>query len=254
MIISRGTKGIYLFSGLSVLFCLMLSCSSSSSTPTPPAKAAATMVSISVTSADTSIVVGQQEQMTATVTMSDGTTKAGIGTWGSDATAQATVTQTGVVTGISAGDADIYFNEGGLQGAKRMTVRSPWSMSGSGDTVFDMPTYVSEVTISATYTHAASNFIVWIGDELVVNELMGYDFGETSFTGTYETTGGTVQIEDSYGVSWSFTEVAPSGITMKKNTARQRSIITRRPVFTIRPGLDGNREYEIYKHAAQGIR
>jgi hypothetical protein len=83
----------------------------------------------------------------------------------------------------------------------------PWKVSGSGDTVFEMPTTVQRVTITAHYSGFAQNFIVHIAGEGVVSELMGTGFHETDFTGTYLTNGGTVEIVSSNGVAWTFTEV-----------------------------------------------
>ena len=80
-------------------------------------------------------------------------------------------------------------------------------MGGSGNQVFDMPTYVSRVHITGTYTGYASNFIVRIGGHLVVNDLLGTGFGPTVSDGTYLTTGGVVEITNSQGVAWAFTEI-----------------------------------------------
>lgn len=110
-----------------------------------------------------------------------------------------------------------------------------------GDNVFDMPTYVSRVRIIGTYTGYSSNFIVWVGEDLLVNELLGTGWGTTTYDGTLLTTGGVVQITNSSGVSWSFTEVpVTSPIT---NTARKIRKFTGQRV-------SGNREYEIYMRAA----
>ena len=84
---------------------------------------------------------------------------------------------------------------------------APWSRSGQGDTVFDMPTYITRIRIGGTYTGYAQNFVVYIAGRLVVNELMGSGFGQTRFEGTYLTSGGVVEIVSSSGVYWSFTEV-----------------------------------------------
>jgi len=201
-------KRFFLLSGLMVLLCLMLSCGKGSPTsPTPPTPTP-TPISVAVSSPNSTILVGQTEQMTATVTMSDGTTKPGAGTWGSDTMSVATVNQSGLVTGIAPGEVNIYFDEtGNGQGAKRLTVRTIWSRSGQGDMVFDMPTYVSRVRIIGTYTGYSSNFIVYVGGHLLVNELLGTGWGTTRYDGTLLTTGGVVEITYSSGVSWSFTEV-----------------------------------------------
>jgi hypothetical protein len=82
-----------------------------------------------------------------------------------------------------------------------------WSRNGSGDTVFDMPTYISRVRIIGTYTGYTSNFIVWVGNDLLVNELLGTGWGVTRYEGVLLTRGGVVQVKNSSGVSWSFTEV-----------------------------------------------
>jgi hypothetical protein len=82
-----------------------------------------------------------------------------------------------------------------------------WSRNGSGDTVFDMPTYISRVRIIGTYTGYTSNFIVWVGSDLLVNELLGTGWGVTRYEGVLLTHGGVVQVKNSSGVSWSFTEV-----------------------------------------------
>jgi len=257
---------------------------------------AVTVTGVSITSPNSTIIVGQTEQMTATVTWSDGTTKAGVGTWGSDNPSVAAVNQSGLVTGISAADATIFFDtasstpglgvsgimprpdvrggapvskirskrftfrphesSGGsgsgsydvaanMRGTKKMTVRNIWSRSGQGDMVFDMPTYVKRVRITATYTGYSSNFIVHIGGNYVVNELLGTGWGQTSFSGTYVTSGGTVEILHSSGVSWSFTEV----LATNSQTYSPRRV----PNF-IGPAGFGNREYEIYKRELEGRR
>lgn len=111
---------------LSVILCLVclifggLACSESPTTsePTP----SVTVVSITVTSARSTIVIGETEQMTATITMSDGSTKPGDGTWGSANTNTATVNQSGLVTGFGVGSVTIYHQSGGKQGSKLLIV------------------------------------------------------------------------------------------------------------------------------------
>lgn len=307
-------KRLFLFSSLLVLFCLMFSCKG----PTTPEKPSPTATSVTVSSPNSTIVIGQTEQMTATVRMSDGTTKTATGTWGSDTPSVAAVDQSGLVTAIAAGNATIYidvntagiiklnsmysttsttnqntmggtadiknfkatrslrgkkgFDEtvslsteegvlatelaterlrstgelnatGNLRGVKLMTVRKIWSRSGWGDMVFDMPTYVSRVRIIGTYTGYSSNFIVYVGGDLLVNELLGTGWGTTRYDGTLLTSGGIVEIKYSSGVWWSFTEVPVT--TAITNTTR------RIPRF-IGQSISGNREYEIYKRVAAG--
>ena len=83
-----------------------------------------------------------------------------------------------------------------------------FTKSGSVDTVFDLPGRVTQVRIEGTFTGATSNFIVRIGNKLVVNELLGTANPRTGFVGTYAIVGGgTVEIIGSSGVSWVFTEI-----------------------------------------------
>lgn len=88
------------------------------------------------------------------------------------------------------------------------TLPAIFTISGSGDNVFDLPARITRIKITGAYTDFASNFIVKIAGSLVVNELMGTGFNQTKFEGTYLiTAGGTVQITNSTGVVWTFTEV-----------------------------------------------
>ena len=135
----------------------------------------------------------------------------------------------------------IFNNTAGGQGSKPLTVQNVWSRSGVGDNVFDMPTYISRVKITGSYTGNSSNFIVYIGGDLIVNELLGTVWGQTSFSGTYLTTGGVVEIKYSSGVSWSFTEVPVT--TELTNPAGNI------PNFKGK-SVAGNHEYEIYKRVA----
>lgn len=222
-----------------------------------------TETAVEVTSARNTIYVGQREQMTATVTMSDGTTQTATGTWGSDNLSVAIVNQSGLVTGVGSGEVTIYIDTTGnqsglvteigsndmaiasLRGSKKLTVRSIWSKSGAGDSVFDMPTYVSRVRIIGTYKGYSSNFIVYVGGSLLVNELLGTGWGTTRYDGTLLTTGGVVEIKYSSGVSWSFTQVPTT--TAITNSTRKISYFPSQ--YDSR-----NREYEIYKRVAAEIK
>ncbi len=242
-------KNLLLSCSLLVLFCLMLSCGKNSTptTPTTPVTPTPTVASITVTSAHKLLVVGNTEQMTATATMSNGTTTVPSGTWSSNGPSVMSVNQSGLVTAIAVGGANIYFVEtSGVQGDKRMDVRTIWKVNGSGDNVFDMPTYVSRVQITGTYTGYSSNFIVYVGGHLLVNELLGTGWGQTNFSGTYLTTGGVVQITNSSGVAWTFTEVSPQNtMTISPST---------RPIFIRQSVPGGEREYETYKRESEGRR
>ena len=84
-----------------------------------------------------------------------------------------------------------------------------WSRTGQGNTVFDMPTYISRVQIVGTYSGYCQNFVVYIADRLIVNEILGtcsIAIGPR-YDGVHTTSGGVVETRISSGVSWSFTEV-----------------------------------------------
>ncbi len=84
-----------------------------------------------------------------------------------------------------------------------------FSIAGTGDTVFDVPTRVSRVRIKGAYGGRCQNFVVWIGSDLLVNVILGTCSiaSGTTFDGTYLTTGGVGRTELSTGVSWSITEI-----------------------------------------------
>jgi hypothetical protein len=86
--------------------------------------------------------------------------------------------------------------------------RPLFTSAGSGDNVFDMPTTVARVKITGDYPGRSTNFIVKIGGRLVVNELLGTAWPDgPHFEGTYLTSGGVVEITNSSGVAWTFTEI-----------------------------------------------
>lgn len=307
-------KKSFLFVGLFVPLFAVVSCKSPSSPETPKA----TVASVSVTSANSSIQVGQTEQMTATITMSDGSTKAATGTWGSDNMDVASVDQSGLVTAVSAGTATIYIdvnastlvsasaansaasvtssgsqtggqaagkNRGGkaglrgqkwggkkgaarnnkealekgietessdeaiarmrpestVRGSKSLTIHDLWSRSGTGANVFDMPSYVERVKIVGDYRgsdpYIGDNFVVWVGSDLLVNEILGTYWGSTHYEGIHLTTGGVVQVKYSNGVVWSLTEM-PVTAALTYNS--------RNPLKYSGKSAAGKGKYEIY--------
>lgn len=86
--------------------------------------------------------------------------------------------------------------------------RPLFTISGSGDNVFDMPTSVTRVKVTGDYPGRSTNFIVEVAGRLLVNELLGTAWPNgPHFEGTYITTGGVTAITHSSGVLWTFTEV-----------------------------------------------
>lgn len=83
----------------------------------------------------------------------------------------------------------------------------PWSQSGAGNTVFVMPSYFDRVRIRGTWNGSGtSNFIVSIGGNLVVNEILRNMPGRT-YEGVHLTRGGgQTEITNSSAIAWVFTE------------------------------------------------
>lgn len=77
---------------------------------------------VTVTPATTSVVVGATRQLTGTVLQADATDKSG--TWTTSDATKATVSNTGLVTGVAAGTATITFksNDGNFTGTTTVTV------------------------------------------------------------------------------------------------------------------------------------
>lgn len=77
---------------------------------------------VTVTPATTSVVVGATRQLTGTVLPADATDKSG--TWTTSDAMKATVSSTGLVTGVAAGTATITFksNDGNFTGTTTVTV------------------------------------------------------------------------------------------------------------------------------------
>ena len=89
----------------------------------------------------------------------------------------------------------------------RPTSARAWSRSGIGNTVFDKPRSADRVRVTGAYDGNASNFIVYCESDLLINELLGTGFDETQYEGTHNMGHcGEVEITDSSGVRWSFTE------------------------------------------------
>lgn len=87
----------------------------------------------------------------------------------------------------------------------------PFTISGSGNTVFDVPNYVRRVRVQGSFSGSCQNFVVWIGGRLIVNEILGSCSVASgrSYDGTHQlqTNGGMGETRNSNGVSWSITEL-----------------------------------------------
>jgi hypothetical protein len=99
-----------------------------------------------------------------------------------------------------------------------------FTMSGTGNTIFEIPSTVTKLHIVGTLNSGSANFAVWSGPQgagcgvningachLLVNDLIGPLFGKTSADEGTLATGGPpateISILNSAGVSWTMTEV-----------------------------------------------
>ncbi len=81
-----------------------------------------------------------------------------------------------------------------------------FALTGSGNTVFEMPTHISRVRITGRFvdTGGAATFVVFRNGILEINsDLRTADFDVTGFM----TGGGRIQIQNSSSIAWAFTEV-----------------------------------------------
>jgi plastocyanin len=87
----------------------------------------ATVVSITVTPANPSLPINGKSQFTATGTLSDHTTEdlTNMATWGSSVTSVASITATGMATGLAAGRSAIVASFQGVTGTTLLTVQAP---------------------------------------------------------------------------------------------------------------------------------
>jgi hypothetical protein len=95
---------------LTIGFILLSAACGGSNTPVAPTPVVPgpTVSTVTVTSMNATVFLGATEQMNATETLSNGITQTAVGTWGSDNTSVASVSSSGLVTGVGAGEATVY--------------------------------------------------------------------------------------------------------------------------------------------------
>lgn len=109
-----------------IFLCVACSKSETSSTPTQPTpQTPVTVSSVAVTGTSDLTAKGATTQLTATATMSNGTTenRTSTATWQSDNAAVASVSSQGVVTAVATGDATISATVSGVRGTRAVNVR-----------------------------------------------------------------------------------------------------------------------------------
>jgi hypothetical protein len=115
-----------------------------------------------------------------------------------------------VVGDQTSGNAAINFSGRGIDSGSGVDNPPPWTQSGTGDAVFDLPATVTRVRIQATPTTNCQNFVVLIGGDSTVNVILGTceTADAPSLDRTYPTGGGgVVSITISTGITWTFTEI-----------------------------------------------
>jgi hypothetical protein len=121
-------QGVVCSVALAVAFVSCGGGGSSSSNPTPTAPTPTpTVTSITVTAPATSAKPGDTAQFTATAAMSNNTTQTvtNQASWQSSDTARATVSTSGMVTAVAAGEVDIHATYSGMQGSAHITITAP---------------------------------------------------------------------------------------------------------------------------------
>jgi hypothetical protein len=82
-----------------------------------------------------------------------------------------------------------------------------FTANGTGDTVFNLPATVTRLRIQATHGGSAHNFVVKVGAVTVVDTQVGTSVSPPSFDSTLSVPAGAkVEVLDSSGVNWSFTQ------------------------------------------------
>lgn len=102
----------------------------------------------------------------------------------------------------------------GINGQNTLNFRlqpPPFTRSGVGDNVFQLPGNVTRVRVDATYGGSCQNFVVRANNSLLINIIIGTcSVADTRspFTGTYIVpAAATISIVSSTGINWTFTEV-----------------------------------------------
>ncbi len=123
---------IYSLTGIAVAACVDCEGPTGPTIHEPPR-----VVSVAVQPATVQMVVGETRQLSATTTLSDGSTQSSGITWTSGDESVARVSASGLVTGVSDGSANVQATASGLSGSASVTVETPpfsgaWAMITAG--------------------------------------------------------------------------------------------------------------------------
>lgn len=193
---------------------LAVSCGSSPAPTTVTTSTTTTTIPALVSLTGTVSALGGARLSGATVRISDGANAgASTTTDGSGAYRFDNLTRSNANVFASAPNYDTTGSGLFLDGTRALnfTLRTtqPFTRTGSGANVFDLPTYITRVRIVGDYNGSCENFIIHIAGRGVVNEILGTcSVGSgRHFEGTYVTSGGVVEVLNSSGITWTFTEV-----------------------------------------------
>lgn len=113
-----------------------------------------------------------------------------------------------LVTSACGGDSDSPSSPTPVQNTPPQPPAPLWSAAGTGNDVLNKPASATRLRITGSFTGTGSNFIVWCGSSLLVNEIIGTRYPSTSYSGTHATPNCTqIEIRNSTGVAWTMTEV-----------------------------------------------
>ncbi len=99
-------------------------------------------------------------------------------------------------------------NSGGGGGGGGTPAPVTFSQSGTGDSVFNLPTGVEFIQVRATVQATSQNFVLRLDSDLVINTIIGQSVYPTSLAGTYSVRGRrAVAITNAQGVSWTVTAI-----------------------------------------------
>lgn len=153
---------------------VLIACGGGGSSSAAPASSpsAKKLLSITVSAAQPTLASGQSEQMTATAHYSDGSTQDISSTvvWLSSNTQAATVSSTGMVYGVAAGDSNITAQSGVIVGTDALTIDGSWSAVGNmtdaraGFGIALLPS--GKVMVAAGYQGTSSSIVVISSAEL----------------------------------------------------------------------------------------
>ena len=191
------------------------------------------LMSIAVTPGSPSIVSGTTEQFTAIGTYSDGSTPnlTSVVTWSAPAPGVATITTSGLVTGVAAGTTTVAASLGNITGSTTLTVTTPVLIAlavapanlsipaGTTQQFTATGTYnngtTQDVTASVTWSSSVPTIAAFIPPALLATASMptviATDFGTTTITATAGTISGTATLTVTTGFI----------LTGSLNTARQ---------------------------------